>query len=379
MKAPPFLYGSPVINKSFIDRKKEVERLRSNLKAGKNSAVIAPAGWGKTSLVRHAMAGFYDEGFVNIPLEMDLFSVMHADEFLKLFARSVIMASSDKWNDWVQIAQEYFSKTKPKINLGLKPDSDFTLEFDRESLLKFPDEIMNLPGKLAADKDLHFTIVFDAFHRCEKMNGIQDLLMAMKSCMTKSSRVTFILIGNNTPWMMEQLGSPKGVLSDLVDVMRLDRIEAKYWIKYIQKGFTKSGKTIEEKTVHSMVKKLNSHPYYMQQLARFIWLNCEKKTGKKELNNGFKELMAANQPVFRKTVETLSPTQVTLLGAIAAREKHLTGAGVMEKYRLGTPRNVAKNREMLLRKGIIQPGEALYEFSDPLFEIWFRNEYQLQN
>lgn len=375
MKAPPFHYSSPVLKKSFIDRKSELKRLHSNLNAGVHTAIIAPAGWGKTSLVRHAITGLYDEGPLNIPLEINLFPVRNAEKFLGLFARSVIMASSDKWNDWVQTSQKLFKNTKPKINLGIKPDEDFTLQFDGESLENFPDEVLNLPEKIAAEKDLRFMIVFDEFHRFEKINGFQNLLKPLLTSIKQSSKSTYILIGKNTPWMTEHSVKPIGALTDLLDVIELDRIDSKYWIKYIRKGFNKSGKTIDETTAESMIKRVQGHPCYIQQLARFTWLNSEGKTGKKETNAGFIELMAVNQPLFRKILESLSATQVNLLRAIAKNENHLTSARVMELYRLGTPRNVAKNREMLIRKGVIQPVETFYEFSDPLFEIWFRNEY----
>jgi hypothetical protein len=378
MKTPPFHYGSPVLNKSFIDRKNELEKLRSNLETGVHTVVLAPPGWGKTSLVHNVMADFHAGDPLHITMEINLFPVTNAEEFLVRFARSVIMASSEKWNDWVKIVQEHFTKTVPNINLGQKPDTDFTLEFNRESLLQYSDEVLILPDKLAAEKDLRFIIMLDAFHRLEKMNGFQDLLKALLSRINQSSRVTYILIGNNTPWMTEHTTKLKGTQEDLLDVLQLGWIESKYWLKYIRKGFSKSGKSIDEATVKSMVKRFKGHPYYIQQLARFTWLNSDRKTGKKELNNGFKELMAVNQPLFYKIIETLSPTQVNLLQAIAKNEKHLTSARVMEQYRLGTPRNVAKNREMLLRKGVIQSAET-YEFSDPLFEIWFRNEYTLKN
>ena len=47
----------------------------------------------------------------------------------------------------------------------------------------------------------------------------------------------------------------------------------------------------------------------------------------------------------------------------------------MNKYHLGTPRNVSKNREILINKDIIGESEGKLIFLDPAFEIWFRRVF----
>ncbi|HQP69031.1 MAG TPA: hypothetical protein PLK90_01390 [Clostridiales bacterium] len=47
----------------------------------------------------------------------------------------------------------------------------------------------------------------------------------------------------------------------------------------------------------------------------------------------------------------------------------------MQKYRLGTPRNVLKNKAILINNDMISNGDGKYEFLDPVFELWFRKQY----
>ena len=47
----------------------------------------------------------------------------------------------------------------------------------------------------------------------------------------------------------------------------------------------------------------------------------------------------------------------------------------MQKYRLGTPRNVSKNKVVLMNADIIQETNIGYEFLDPAFENWFSNKF----
>lgn len=71
----------------------------------------------------------------------------------------------------------------------------------------------------------------------------------------------------------------------------------------------------------------------------------------------------------------MSPTQLNLLKAVAGREKQLTSSRVMIEYRLGTPRNVSKNKTLLINNDVIGESEDGYYFLDPAFELWFRKSF----
>jgi hypothetical protein len=47
----------------------------------------------------------------------------------------------------------------------------------------------------------------------------------------------------------------------------------------------------------------------------------------------------------------------------------------MEKYLLGTPQNVTKNKTALQRKDFLDKTPDGFKFLDPVFEYWFRKEY----
>ena len=96
---------------------------------------------------------------------------------------------------------------------------------------------------------------------------------------------------------------------------------------------------------------------------------------KKEINDSLFEVVNANSPLFQKEIETMSITQLNLLKAICSGETQLTSIDTMQKYRLGTPRNVSKNKAILINNDMISNGDGKYEFLDPVFELWFRKQY----
>jgi hypothetical protein len=83
-------------------------------------------------------------------------------------------------------------------------------------------------------------------------------------------------------------------------------------------------------------------------------------------------LINANTPFYQKEIETMSSTQINLLIAILNGEKQLTSVSAMNSYRIGTPRNVSRNKMQLINNDIIQTTNDGFEFVDPAFELWFR-------
>ena len=120
---------------------------------------------------------------------------------------------------------------------------------------------------------------------------------------------------------------------------------------------------------------MQCHPWYVQQLSHYTWNRTTKSATRSDILTSLDELLNANLPLYQKETEILSTTQLSLLKAIACGEKHLTSTETMNKYHLGTPRNVSKNREILINKDIIGESEGKLIFLDPAFEIWFRRVF----
>jgi len=140
-------------------------------------------------------------------------------------------------------------------------------------------------------------------------------------------------------------------------------------------GFKKSGKSISAEMAEKIPFLMNDHSWYVQQLAHYTWQKTEKLAGIEELSAALTELINANSPLYQKEVESISVTQLNFLKAVVCNETQMTSAAVMQKYRLGTPRNVQKNRTILVQSDIIDVENSRHVFLDPAFELWFRMQY----
>jgi hypothetical protein len=85
--------------------------------------------------------------------------------------------------------------------------------------------------------------------------------------------------------------------------------------------------------------------------------------------------MDANLPLYQNECDTLTASQLNLLIAVSKNEQNLTAVETLNKYNMGTPQNVSKNKKMLQNRELIEKTEEGFTFLDPVFKRWFVRTY----
>ncbi|MBL0329358.1 MAG: ATP-binding protein [Bacteroidetes bacterium] len=374
MNASPFTYGTTVSTDSFTNREQEAEKLRSNLMHGINTTLISPRRWGKSSLVEKVIVDIRKKEKNVKTIIIDLFSVSTEEEFLELYAREVIKASSNKWQEWMGTGKEFFKKLIPKFNVGFD-EADFSLSFDVKELKKHSHEILDLPELIAKKKGIKFIICLDEFQNLSNFSDYQDFEKKMRASWQRQKNVTYCLYGSKRHMMNDIFNSPSKPFYRFGDILLLPKIETAKWVKFICKSFESSGKQIPETVAILIPQLMKNHSWYVQQLAHYTWNITSKKATATEVNAALKELIQANTPLYQKEVESISNTQLNLLKAVAKEETKFTSTTVMQHYNLGTPNNVSKNKDILINNDLIHEQNGVYEFLDPAFELWFKKQF----
>ncbi len=156
----------------------------------------------------------------------------------------------------------------------------------------------------------------------------------------------------------------------------MDKIPENHWSKFIIDCFNQTGKTLREEYVQTMIQMTDNHPDYLQQLCLNVWNCSDSEVGPRIIEEAMDMVGTANLLHYQDVCESLSNTQCNLLRAIMAGEKQLNATKTMQVYKLGTPRNVSKNKQTLNEKDILEIHGSNTLFNDPIFEYWLRNKYQ---
>ena len=375
MKYSPFIYGTTVCNEAFINRKSEIKRLVENLTGGINTTLIAPRRWGKSSLVEKVASAISKSDKNTRVVVIDLFTVSSEEQFMEKFAREVIRVSSSKWQEWVKNARSVFKVLIPKINIGIDPVNDFSISFDWNEIQKYNDEILNLPETIARQKGIKIIVCIDEFQNIANFHDFESFEKKLRAIWQRQQDVTYCIYGSLRHMMNDIFNNPSKPFYRFGDIMLLQKIERDEWIRFICRSFAKTGKRISNDEAARIADLMKCHSWYVQQFAHNIWNLTIDEATKIIIQKALNELINANTPFYQKEIETLSSTQVNLIKAVAHGETRFTSVGVMAEHRLGTPRNVSKNKTLLINKDIIQAREERFEFVDPAFELWFRQNF----
>lgn len=375
MKDSPFIYGTIVSIQSFTNREAESAKLQSNLLNGINTTIISPRRWGKSSLVEKVITDINKKDKKTKTVIIDLFSVSSEEDFLEQFAREVIKASSSKWQEWMSSGKEFFKKLIPKLSIGIDPSTDFSLSFDWHELEKNSDEVLNLPETIAKKRGIKFIICLDEFQNLSSFNDYLFFEKKLRACWQRHKSVTYCLYGSKRHMMTDIFNNPSKPFYRFGDIMLLQKIETKKWVSFICKSFAATDKQIDENTAGIIPLVMKNHSWYVQQLAHYAWNVTHKRATTTEINTALKELINANTPLYQKETESISHTQLNLLKAVAKNETQFTSTAVMINYQLGTPRNVSKNKTLLINNDIIHEINNKFEFVDPAFELWFKKQF----
>ena len=371
----PFQYGNTVSVGSFTNREKDVKKLKNNLLNGINTIIISPRRWGKSSLVEKTLLGIKSSRKKVAIVQMDLFSVSTVEEFLELFAREVIKASTPKWEEWLTIGKQFFKQLIPKFSIQADPLTDFSMSFEWSELRKHADEILALPEKIAAKKKMKFIVCLDEFQHLAELKGYKKLDKKMRAVWQRQKNVTYCLYGSKRHMMDDIFNKSSNPFYRFGDIVFLQKIKQEKWTSFITKSFTDTKKQITPEASIAIPRLMKNHSWYVQQLSHYVWESCGKKATIKDVEKALKRLVETNSPLYIMQVESLSKTQLNLLKAISNGEEQLTSGKVMARYEIGTPQNVIKNRKILARKDIILGMGKAYEMADPAFDLWFQKVY----
>jgi uncharacterized protein len=375
----PFKFGKTTDLDCFTNRDEERKKIKQNLLSGINTMLISPRRWGKSSLVEKIVSELNTEKKNVKTVMLDVFAASNEEEFLNLFAREVIKKSSKKWEDWMKSGKEFFKAIVPKISLGIDPINDFEISFDWEELKKNKDEILNLPERIAQLKNIKYIICIDEFQQISEYEGYEHLEKKMRSVWQKQQNVSYCLYGSKRHMMTEIFNKPSKPFYRFGDIILLQKIKTESWVSFIVTNFKKTNKSISKKEALFIVNSMRNHSWYVQQFSSYVWNKTKTSVTQDILNDAIEELVATNMPLFMREIEILSVTQVNFLKAVSQGENKLTSTAVMQKYHLGTPRNVSKNKQILTYSDMLNFENGEYEFLDPVFELWFKKVFFRQD
>lgn len=371
----PFVFGKIATNENFTDRQQETCHLVNNFKSLINTIIISPRRWGKSSLVNKAAIIAQKEDKKLRICTIDLFNVKTEEQFYTAFAQSIIQGTSTKWDEAVENAKKFFSHIVPKITIGADPMNEVSIDFDWDEIKKNPDEILDLPERIAQSKDVKIVVCIDEFQNIAEFDDHLFFQRRLRAHWQQHQKASYCLFGSKRHMMMEVFADSAMPFYKFGDLFFLNKIDTEHLVSFIKERFTSTGKEISDDACKRIVNLTDNHPYYTQQLSQLSWLRTGAICTEETVIKAHESLVEQLSLLFTNLMETLTFQQTCYLHALIDGEQSITNTETMYKYHISSATSASRSFKTLLKKDILDSKSGEISFQDPIFRYWLAHKY----
>src|SRR6516165_11245622 len=325
MDRNPFVYGEVVPSSAFVDRVAELERLVADLADGQKVFLISPRRYGKSSLIRQALAATARKGALTIDVTVSSFSSYVA--FLEGYARA-LMAAETRWDrarTWLREAIGS-ARTEIRYTPGEAPLGSLTVSFpsvkSERDVARLAQDVFALPGRLAETRRRKVVVALDEFQAIGEFNG-GAVEHALRAAVQHQRDVGYVFAGSE-PSLMERMLGPKRPFYKAGPVIRLEKIPAGEFAAAIDARFTRSGMRPEEGLGTAIVELAGNLPYDVQRLAHETWDDIRSRNKRRatldDLHLALTRLLAEHHMMFEALWQRLTLPQRGVLRAVVVED-----------------------------------------------------------
>jgi hypothetical protein len=374
------VYGEVVPAAAFVDRVVELDRLMHDLAAAQKVFLISPRRYGKSSLIRHALAAMARRHALTVEVTVSSFSSYVA--FLEGYARALIVAETrwDRARNWLRDAIRSARaevRYTPDATLQTPGAGSLSVSFpgvrtDRD-ISRLAQEVFALPAQLAETRKRKVVVALDEFQAIGGFNG-GSVEHALRAAVQHQRDVGYVFAGSE-PSLMERMLGPKRPFYKAGPVMRLDKIPADEFAAFIDTRFAGSGLKPEPGLGVAIVELAGNLPYDVQRLAHETWDEVRGRGRRRvtldDLHAALKRLLSEQQTMFEAMWQRMTLAQRAVLRAVVLEDgRELLSADVRMRHRLGGPSTVQTALAALMRDDVITRDGDRYVVVDSLLREW---------
>jgi hypothetical protein len=372
----PFVYGEVVPGAAFVDREVELDRLITDLAGGQKVFLISPRRYGKSSLIRQALAALARRAALTVDVTVSSYSSYLA--FLEGYARALASLES-RWDRARQWLLDVITSTRPEIRYEPKDTGTgrFSVAFPAvataRDLNRLAVEVFALPGRIAADRKRPVIVALDEFQAVAEFNG-GSVEHALRAAAQHQRQVGYVFAGSE-PSLMERMIGPRRPFYKAGPVMRLQKIPPDVFAAFIEERFAKSGLRPEPGLGVAIVDLAGNLPYDVQRLAHETWDDVRatgvRKVTLDDLHATLARLLAEQDTMFEAVWQRLTLAQRAALRAVVLQNgRELLSTDTRARHRLGGASSVQASLTALLKQDLVLKEDQGYVVVDSLLREW---------
>jgi uncharacterized protein len=267
----PFRFGALALDEAFTDREEEIAELAADMRNGQDVVVFAPRRYGKSSLVWRVAQQLVTQRV--LVAQVDLMRAPTKDRLAEKLAAAIhddlatpLMRARDRLRVFADL------RVAPIVTVDPQ-DASLSFSFDaypaRHGIDATLEDLLALPGRLAAERKRRIVLVLDEFQ--EVMDIDPGLIKLMRSVFQEQGDVAHVYLGSKRHMIERIFNDENEPFWRAAKQMELGPIAPEPFEAFAIERFAATGKRLRPATARAALEITGGHPYATQELLYFLW------------------------------------------------------------------------------------------------------------
>jgi len=374
MNKNPFPLASYSGSESFCGRIAETKQLTDALLNGRNTLLFSLRRMGKTSLILHVFGHLYQQNS-HKTVYVDIMNTHSVDDFLSKLGTAILNINTSKSKKMLSVVLNYLKSFNPVITFDSITGVP-SVEFKSNSVLQSQQSFDSLLSFLES-QPFKVSLAIDEFQQITHYSdkGFEAFL---RSKIQHLKNVSFIFSGSQQQLLSEMFSSPSRPFYQSVDYLKLERIPASEYARFILERLKSTGKDMDPSLAMETLEWLDGYTFYVQNFYNKLWFLSGKLIGKHDVEETKRQLLMEREYIYTNLPNLLTPLQYKLIKGIAHETKveQPNSKQFILKYQLGTASTVNSAIKSLIEKEIIYYEHGGYKIYDVFLWQYLRTSVQ---
>ncbi len=368
-----FVYGMSVGGDNFTDRIEETKRIKLDFENGINVILISPRRMGKTSLIKKVISEM-DSPEIKV-VYMDIYDCRSEYDFYNRFAETMMKSTGNQLEQVMENIKRFLVRVSPKLSFSPEPNSEFSVSLGITSKDYSPEEILDLPERIAKEQGIKIVVCIDEFQQIGEFADSLTVQKRLRGVWQHHQHVSYCFFGSKKHLMENIFQSRRMPFYQFGEMLHLKCIPTEYWVPFICSRFEKYGKKISEEYAARICHTVKNYSSYVQQLAWNVMAETKIEVNEESFTEGFNALLEQNSSLFIQQTEGLTTYQLNFIRLLCnGIHSGFNTQSVVELYSLGSKSNVDRIKKCLIDRELITIEKEGVFLADCVFELWFKRE-----
>ncbi len=371
----PFVVTGYIAPEYFCDREKETADLISNIRNGRNTALISERRMGKTGLIEHV----FHQPEIEDNYYTFLIDIYHAGslrEFVFLLGKHIFETLKPRGQKFIDKFFATITSFRPAFKLDpLSGAPTFEISLGE---IHHPEVSLEQIFQYLESANKRCVVAIDEFQQVAKFPEKKTEAL-LRSHIQHCRNTNFIYAGSIHHMMAEIFLSASRPFYQSVSMLHLNPIDKEKYVEFVMRFFTEARVSIPKYVVSDAYSLLEGHTWYMQRVFNEIYAQTSRGDS---VNTGMimrtiSDLAKSYEPVYQNILINLSERQKEVLIAIAKDDSatEITSSAFINRHGLQSASSVQSAIKQLLAKEVVVRTKDGYRIPDLFFDIWLRMTY----